>query len=307
MTSTTPVSALGRQKRRGSTTAARSGMWAGILFVLPMLVLFVIFRFVPSLGAIGMSLTDYKLSGDYSVVWFDNYTRMLADDVFLGALTTTLVYAAIYVPLVVVVSMVTALVLNRLVWGTGFFRGALFLPYVTSFVLAAVIWLWIFASDGLVNGLLTEAGVDPYPFLTGNQAQVLTSLAVVSAWRGFGYSMLILLAGLKNIPEDLLESATLDGANATQRFFRIVLPLLRPVVFFVLVIETIAAFQVFDTIYVMTGGGPSRASYSLVYALYDQGFKFFDFGYAAAIGVAIFLLVFVISLIQRRFLDRSNT
>ncbi|SEE99067.1 carbohydrate ABC transporter permease [Ruania alba] len=304
MTSTS--ASAGQRQRRGST-ATRNGMWAGILFVLPMLVLFVIFRFVPTLGALGMSLTDYQLSGDYSVVWFDNYTRMLGDEVVLGALTTTLVYAVIYVPLVVVVSMVTALVLNRLVWGTGFFRGALFLPYVTSLVLAGVIWLWIFATDGLVNGTLSAVGIDPYPFLTGNQGQVLSSLAIVSAWRGFGYTMLILLAGLKNIPEDLLESATLDGANATQRFFRITLPLLRPVVFFVLVIETIAAFQVFDTIYVMTGGGPSRASYSLVYALYDQGFKFFDFGYAAAIGVVIFLLVFVISLIQRRFLDRSNT
>ncbi|UFU07596.1 carbohydrate ABC transporter permease [Ruania halotolerans] len=307
MTATTAPPRPTRRAGRRPSAATRSGMWAGILFVLPMLVLFIIFRFVPSLGAVGMSLTDYQLSGDFSVVWFDNYARMAGDEVFHGALITTLVYAAIYVPLVVVVSMATALVLNRLVWGTGFFRGALFLPYVTSFVLAGVIWLWIFATDGLINGLIADAGIDPYPFLTGNQLQVLTSLAVVSAWRGFGYSMLILLAGLKNIPEDLLEAATLDGANATQRFVRVTLPLLRPVVFFVLVIETIAAFQVFDTIYVMTGGGPSRASYSLVYALYDQGFKFFDFGYAAAIGVAIFLIVFLISLIQRGFLDRSNS
>jgi multiple sugar transport system permease protein len=119
--------------------------------------------------------------------------------------------------------------------------------------------------------------------------------------------MLILLAGLKSIPISYLEAARIDGASAWQRFRYVLLPLVRPALFFVLVIETIGAFQTFDMIYVMTGGGPSRASYNLIYALYDQGFKFFDLGYAATIGVVLFVLVFVVSMIQRRLLDRSNT
>lgn len=279
----------------------------GLIFILPMLVLFVIFRYVPTLGAGAMSLTNYRLSGEYTFVGLENFQRLLTDDIFLSALRTTLIYAVIYVPLVFFIAMGTALLLNHVIWAKGFFRGALFLPYVTSFVLAGIIWSWVYAFDGLINGMLARVGVDPIPFLTGDQLLILGSIGVVSAWRGFGYSMLILLAGLKNVPQELTEAATLDGANAVQRFRRITFPLLRPVVFFVLVIETIAAFQVFDVIYVMTGGGPARASYTIIYMLYEQGFKFFDFGYAATIGIALFVIVFVISLIQRRFLDREIT
>ncbi|WP_298327850.1 sugar ABC transporter permease [Haloactinopolyspora sp.] len=285
---------------------ARDPGW-GLLFVLPMLVLFVIFRFVPSLGAVGMSLTDYRLSGDFSFVGADNYVRLFEDDLFFHSLRVTLLYAAICVPLALVVALGTATLLHHVVRGQSVFRGLLFLPYVTSFVMAGIIWTWIYESDGLINGLLEKLGVGPVPFLTGNQAMVLASLAVVSVWKSFGYSMLILVAGLKNIPEDIVEAAKLDGAGPCSRFWRITIPLLRPVIFFVLVIETIAAFQVFDTIYVMTGGGPARASYGLVYMLYDQGFKFFDFGYAATVGVVLFLVVFLISLVQRYVLDREKT
>jgi len=278
----------------------------GLLFVLPMLVLFVIFRFVPTLGAAGMSLTDYKISGEWSFVGADNYARLLDDPNFLSSLRVTLVYVAIYVPLTVLVALGTALLLNAVVFAKGIFRGMLFLPYVTSFVLAAVIWKWMYEFDGLLNGLLAKLDLGPVGFLQ-ESSLVLPALAVVSVWKGFGYSMLILLAGLKSIPPSYLEAATVDGASSWQRFRQITLPLLRPALFFVIVIETIGAFQTFDTIYVMTGGGPARASYTLIYGLYDQGFRFFDFGYAATLGVVLFALVLLVSLIQRRLLDRENT
>ncbi|MEU6998677.1 sugar ABC transporter permease [Nonomuraea sp. NPDC046570] len=278
----------------------------GLLFVLPMLVLFAIFRFVPSLGAAGLSLTDYQISGEWSFVGADNYARLFQDPIFMGALRVTVVYVAIYVPLTVLVALGTALLLNSVIFMKGLFRGMLFLPYVTSFVFAGVIWRWIYDFDGLLNGLLAKLDLGPVGFLD-DTALVLPSLAVVQVWKGFGYSMLILLAGLKSIPSSYLEAARVDGANAWQRFRSIVLPLLRPALFFVLVIETIGAFQTFDMIYVMTGGGPSRASYNLVYALYDQGFKFFNMGYAATIGIVLFVLVFIVSMIQRRLLDRSST
>lgn len=277
----------------------------GLLFVLPMLVLFAIFRFVPSLGAAGLSLTDYQISGEWSFVGADNYARLFQDPIFMGALRVTVVYVAIYVPLTVLVALGTALLLNSVIFMKGLFRGMLFLPYVTSFVFAGVIWRWIYDFDGLLNGLLAKLDLGPVGFLD-DTALVLPSLAVVQVWKGFGYSMLILLAGLKSIPSSYLEAARVDGANAWQRFRSIVLPLLRPALFFVLVIETIGAFQTFDMIYVMTGGGPSRASYNLVYALYDQGFKFFNMGYAATIGIVLFVLVFIVSMIQRRLLDRSS-
>lgn len=300
------TAAHARTPRRRLSGTARRNAWAGILFVAPMLVLFIIFRFVPSLGAIGLSFTNYKLSGDFDIVGLANYQRFFDSEVAINALKTTLIYAAIYVPLMVLTALLTALVLQRIIWGSSFFRSSLFLPYVTSFVLAGIIWTWILAVDGPVNELLGKLGVDPLGFLTGSQPMVLTSLAAVSVWRGFGYSMLILLAGLKTIPGELYEAASIDGASGWQQFWKITLPLLRPSLFFVLVIETIGAFQVFDTIYVMTGGGPARASYSLVYHLYESGFKFFNFGYASAVGVVLFVIVFLISIVQRLVLDREE-
>ncbi|MEU7749525.1 sugar ABC transporter permease [Nonomuraea sp. NPDC049158] len=278
----------------------------GLLFVLPVLVLFLIFRIFPALGAAGMSLTNWNIGGEWSFVGADNYARLLDDTIFWTSLRVTLVYVAIYVPLTLLVSLGTALLLNQVVFLRGLFRGMLFLPYVTSFVLAGVIWRWIYEFDGLINGVLGKAGLGPVAFLE-QSSLVLPALAVVSAWKGFGYSMLILLAGLKAIPGSYLEAARVDGASAWQRFRRITLPLLKPALFFVLVIETISAFQTFDTVYVMTGGGPARATYTLIYGIYDHGFRSFDFGYAATWGMVLFALVLIVSLIQRRFLDRGNT
>ncbi|MEU0565631.1 sugar ABC transporter permease [Nonomuraea sp. NPDC005983] len=278
----------------------------GLLFVLPVLVLFLVFRIFPSLGAAGMSLTNWNIGGDWDFVGADNYARLLDDVNFWISLRVTLVYVAIYVPLTVLVSLGTALLLNQVVFLRGLFRGMLFLPYVTSFVLAGIIWRWIYDFDGLINGLLAKADLGPVAFL--EQASLaLPAIAVVSVWKGFGYSMLILLAGLKSIPASYLEAARVDGASAWQRFRRITLPLLRPTLFFVLVIETISAFQTFDTVYVMTGGGPARGTYLLIYGIYHNGFRSFDFGYAATWGMVLFAIVLVISLIQRRFLDRGNT
>jgi multiple sugar transport system permease protein len=206
----------------------------------------------------------------------------------------------------VLVSLGTALLLNAVIFMRGLFRSMLFLPYVTSFVFAGIIWRWIYEFDGLLNGLLTKVDLGPVQVLESSSL-VLPALAVVSCWKGFGYSMLILLAGLKAIPGSYMEAARVDGAGAWQRFRSITLPLLKPALFFVLVIETISSFQVFDTIYVMTGGGPAKASYTLIYGIYERGFRFFEFGYAATWGMVLFAIVLAISLIQRRFLGRGNT
>lgn len=296
----------GASERVPGRAAKRRDMTAGLLFVLPMLVLFLMFRAFPTLGAIGLSFTNYKLSGKFDVVGAKNYVDSFTTEVARNALGTTLLYALIYVPLMLIVALGIAVLLNQIVWGSGVFRSAMFLPYVTSFVLAGIIWTWLLALDGPLNALVTAVGQAPIPFLSGSQPLILTSIASASVWHGYGYSMLILLAGLKTIPADLYESARIDGASAWRQFLNITLPLLRPSLFFVLVIETIAAFQVFDTAYVMTGGGPARASYTLVYYLYDSAFKFFNFGFAAAIGVILFLIVLALSLVQRLVLDRED-
>ncbi|MFG1627153.1 carbohydrate ABC transporter permease [Kribbella sp. NPDC049227] len=295
---------------RSASPAGRRGPgrrpWVGLLFVAPMLALFLVFRFLPVVGAFLLSLTDYRLSGRWTFVAVDNYTRLLQDDLFRQSLVVTLTYTVIFVPLTVLLSLGTAIMLQQVVWNRGFFRSVFFLPYVTSIVLAAVIWKWIYdAQDGLLNAVLGLVSVGPVDFL-GQSGSVLPSIAVTSAWKGFGYSMLILLAGLQAVPKSYLEAAMIDGAGSWQRFRYITLPQLRPVLFFVLVIETIGAFQVFDAMYVMTGGGPVRSSYSLVYLLYDSGFKYFDFGYASAIGLVLFLIVLIVSLVQRRLVGRDD-
>ncbi|MCP9999680.1 MULTISPECIES: carbohydrate ABC transporter permease [Streptomyces] len=295
-----------RPPARPPRPAGRREARAGLLFVAPMLLLFTVFRFGPTLGAVFLSLTDYRIGGDWSFVGTGNYARLLKDDLFWSSLGVTALYTLFFVPLTVGLSLGTALLLHRTVWLRGFFRGVFFLPYVTSVVLAAVVWKWIYdVEDGLLNAALGALSLGPVDFL-GDERLVLPAIAAASAWKGFGYSMLILLAGLQSIPREVTEAAVVDGATGWRRLRWITLPLLRPVLFFVLVIEAIGAFQVFDAMYVMTAGGPVRASYSLVYLLYDTGFKFFDFGYASALGLALFLVVLVFSLIQRRLIGRDE-
>ncbi|WP_405912977.1 carbohydrate ABC transporter permease [Streptomyces sp. NBC_00963] len=290
----------------GSRAAHRREAVAGILFVLPTLVIFGLFKFLPIAGAGAMSLTQYRLNGDVSWLGTQNYQRLFSDPNFWQSLTATAVYVVIFVPLTIAVSLGGALLLNTLVRFTGTFRALLFVPYLSSFVMAGIIWSWIFDTDGPLNAALRGLGAGTVPFLSGDQWLVIGCLAMVSVWKGFGYSMLVFLAGLKAQPAEVHEAARIDGASSLQAFWHVTLPLLKPVLFFVLVIETIVGFQVFDTIYVMTGGGPNRASYSLIYFLYDEGFKYLDFGYAAAIGMVLFAIVLILSLIQRHFVERKD-
>jgi multiple sugar transport system permease protein len=308
LTNPEPATAVDAVAGSSARTRSRSlrRPWVGLLFVAPMLVLFTVFRVVPVVGAFLLSLTDYRLSGQWSFIALDNYKRLFTDSLFHETLLVTLTYTVIFVPLTVLLSLGTAVLLHQVVWKRGFFRGVFFLPYVTSIVLAAVIWKWIYdVQDGLLNSILGIVGVGPIDFL-GQSGSVLPSIAVTSAWKGFGYSMLILLAGLQAVPKSYLEAAMIDGASTWQRFRYVTLPQLRPILFFVLVIETIGAFQVFDAVYVMTGGGPVHSSYSLVYFLYDSAFKYFDFGYASAIGLVLFLIVLIVSLVQRRLVGRDD-
>lgn len=278
----------------------------GYGFVLPVLVLFVAFRIWPTINGFLLSFQDYRLMGGSTWLGLEHYRYLLQDDLFWHSLRVTLTYAAIAVPLTTVLALGLALLINQAMRGIGFYRAIYFLPYVTSLVMVAVIWKWVYRNDGgLLNNILTAIGLPGVDWLTGSE-MVLPSLAIMATWKGVGYAMMILLAGLKAIPDSLHEASAVDGATGAQTFWRVTLPLLKPVLFFVVVIETIGSFQVFDAIYVMTGGGPVRASYSLVYQLYDEGFKFQNFGYASAIGVVLFLIVFSVTMIQRLMFGRDD-
>lgn len=293
-----------RPPGRVGRVLARREARVALLFVLPAFLLFLAFRFGPSLVGVALSFFQYDISGDVAWRGLDNFQRLVADPLFWRALGTTAVYTVFAVPISLVLSTVMALGVRRAFRGSRFFRSIFFLPVITSLVLAGSIFVWIFSGDGPWSRLMAPLGLGGS--WLGSTILVIPAIIVVGVWSRFGYGMMIMIAAMQDIPRELEEAALMDGANAWQRFRWIILPHLRPTVFFLAVIETTAAFQVFDVIYVMTQGGPANASYSLVYLLYDQGFKYFDYGYAAAVGVALFVMTLVVALIQRLVIGKQR-
>lgn len=283
---------------------SREAMWAYI-FIAPYVILFTIFRIGPAILGMVLSLGKWGLTGTFTFQGLDNFERLFADPIFWGALKVTGLFALITMPATMVLSLFMASLINRQMRGIAIYRSIFFLPVVTSSVLSGIIFIWIFSDNGPINSLLGVFGIEQGSWLQSN-VLVLPALAMVSAWSNFGYNMLILLAGMLAIPQEYYEAAQVDGANAWKRFWHITLPLLKPALFFVLILETIKSLQAFDTIYVMTGGGPVRASYNLTFMIYDQGFGYFDFGYASAAGVVLLAITLVISLIQRKIVGGDN-
>jgi multiple sugar transport system permease protein len=276
----------------------RNGTGITLIFIAPYVVLFFVFRIGPALAGMLLGFGSYQINGATHWVGLANFQALFSDPLFWTALRVTVVYTIIAVPLTVVVSLGMALLCVRSIRGIKVYRALYFLPVVTSLVTSSVIWQWIYSSNGPANWFFQAIGLGAVPWLSSN-AMVLPSLSLMSVWTRFGFDMLILLAGLLAIPHEYTEAAMIDGASAWQRFWRVTLPQLKPALFFVVVLELIQSFQVFDVIYVMTGGGPGDASYSLVFLIYDQGFNFFNFGYASAAGVVLFAITLVVSLWQR--------
>lgn len=297
--------ALPERRLRGPRRPSTREFGTALLFILPVLVLFVVFRFGPAIAGVVLAFTDYTIGGETSFVGLDQFRRLVEDPTFWSALRVTILYTVLAVPLQMLASLGMALLTRRAFRGVKLFRSIFFLPVVTSLVLAGVVFAWVFSEGGPWSKLAGLVGLPAHSWLA-DDVLVIPALVLVAIWSRFGYGMLILLARLQDIPAELEEAALSDGASAWQRFRYVTLPQLRPALFFVAIIETTTSVQVFDTIFVMTGGGPARASYSLVYMLYDQGFKYFDLGYASAIGVALFLMTVIVALIQRLTLGRES-
>lgn len=273
-------------------------LW-GLGFVLPCFLLFLVFRFGPAIVGVLLSFFEYTLGDSPRFTGFDNFVRMFDDPLFWQALKVTVIFTVLYLPLSIAASLGLALLVRRSFRGSRLFRSIFFLPVITSLVLAATIFTWLFSSSGPLGKLIGDSWL-------ASTTLVIPALVVVSVWSRFGYGMLIVLARLQDVPRELEEAALVDGAGAWARFRHVTLPQLRPALFFLAVIETTTSFQVFDLVYVMTGGGPARSSYTLVMALYDQGFQYFDLGYASALGVALFVLTLFVALIQRVLIGRSR-
>ena len=280
---------------------------AGWSFVSPALALIGLFFALPVLAVFGLSFTDFDI---YSIgdpantrfIGLENYRTLMQSPLFWTALKNTLYYVAVGGPLSVAISLVAAvLVNNRLTRWKPFFRSAFFAPWVTTLVAVALVWRYVYHPQyGPLNALLGVFGLGPIDWL-GNPHWAMPAIIIVSVWKNFGYNMLVFLAGLQTIPEELYEAAQLDGASAWHRLRHITLPMLGPTFVFVGVVTMIAAFQIFSEPYVMTQGGPLKSTLTLVLYMYEQGFRWWRLGFSAAVAVVLFLLTLVGTLVQLRF------
>jgi multiple sugar transport system permease protein len=276
------------------------------LFVAPALVLFGVFFVVPVVAGFLLSLTDFDIYAigaleNARFVGGANYAWLLRNPEFWNALANTLYFAGVGAPLAVVVSLVAALFLNaKLVRARSFFRTIYFVPVVTTLVAVAIVWRYLYHPRyGLLNAALGWFGVGPIDWL-GDPRWAMPAVILLAVWRTFGYNMLIFVAGLQSIPEERYEAAAIDGASAWQRFRHVTLPGLAPTFLFVSVTTLIGFFQLFAEPYVMTQGGPLRATTSLVLLLYEEGFRWWRMGVAAAIAFVLLLITLAGTLLQMR-------
>jgi multiple sugar transport system permease protein len=268
-------------------------------FLLPNFLGFLIFTLVPVVCAFLLSFAKWDTSNPIEFVKFNNYLKMLNNETFKISLLNTLYYTVFTVPLTMVCSLGIAMILNQKIKCIKLFRAAFFFPYIISLIAVAIIWNAILhPTMGPVNNFLMSLGIKNPPGWTASTTWAMPSVIIASVWRQMGYFMVIYLAGLQNIPNDLYEAAELDGASSWGKFKSITLPMLTPTTFFVSVMMVISSFKVFDMILVMTEGGPGRSTNVLVYHIYNEAFLNFRFGYASAVSMVLFVLVLSITLVQ---------
>ncbi|MEV6493869.1 sugar ABC transporter permease [Actinoplanes sp. NPDC051633] len=288
----------GKSKKRDDTRLA-------LLFILPALIGFLVFMVWPTLRGIYLSFTKFNLLTPPEFNGLDNYIRMVQDPVFWNALKVTVYYVFVNILIQTIVALVIAVMMQRLTKRT-WLRGIVLTPYLVSNVVAAMVFLWILDYQlGIGNTVIAWLGMDRIPFLT-SEAWVIPTIALINVWRHVGYTALLIFAGLQTIPETMYEAGRVDGASEVRMFRSITVPLLRPVLALVLIITVVGSFQVFDTVAVITRGGPVDSSRVLQYYIYDVAFGRFQFGYASAMSVALLLVLVVITFIQYR-VTRADT
>ena len=287
-----------------STSKQRSTLiaWG---FLAPALILLSLSVLVPAFMALVISFTQTGLdvTEPLKFIGFANFQRLLGDPMFYQVLGTTLIYLFGVVPPIVIGALTLAVLVNRILPGVHFLRAAFYTPVLVSIVVAAIAFRWLYAENGLINGwlgALFSQGFIPIDFLT-NPFLALPSVMLVTLWKGLGYYMVIFLGGLQGIPKELYEAAELDGSEGWRKHVDITLPLLRPYVTLVAVISAIAATKVFEEVFLMTQGGPADSTRTLVYYVYDQAFAELEISYACTVGLALFLLVLLLTAIRLAF------
>jgi multiple sugar transport system permease protein len=288
-------------RRRGHSAQRRSDQRAAWGMVAPSVLLIGLFGLVPVVWSLLLSFQHSDLQTPSTWAGASNYRQLVHDPVFKESIRHTVVYTVLFVPITLVLSLLVAAALNRRVRGISIYRLAVFIPVVTSTVATGVIFTWLLdPSYGIVNSLLSKVGA-PTPGWFSSPDTAMYAVILMTVWGWVGFGALIYLAGLQGIPPDLMEAAQIDGCTRAGAFWRIQVPLLRPVTGFLLVWLTINALQLFDEVYVTTKGGPLHSTTVLVYYLYQEAFVYFHAGYAAAIAVVLFVVIVVVTVVQMRF------
>jgi multiple sugar transport system permease protein len=290
----------------GSGRRIRRRPAVGLGFVAPSAIVIAIVVVLPILMSIYYSFTDFSLLGGSTWSGLDNYIKLLSDEGFQRALWQTAVYTLISVPLQSILALIIADILVRRFRNRfgGVVRSVLFIPVMASLVLTGTVWRYLLAYDGgAVNQILGVFGIPATDWL-GQSSTALGAIALVTVWKNVGYFLIIYYAGILEIPEELYEASALDGAGRFRQLVSITIPALRPVTLLVVILGTIWSFQVFDLIYTMTGGGPGGSTSTLVYEIYQTGFRGFDMGYASAMAVVLFVIILAASVVQRLALSR---
>ena len=273
----------------------------GIYFVLPALIGTFIFIVIPIICSFALSFTEWDLLNEIKFIGLDNYKAILTEPVFKQILVNTLVYAFSVTVFAVIIPLIIASIINSKIRGAEWFKTIYFIPFITPAVVIAIVWSWIFDPNiGGVN-ILFKSNLE-WLFDTKLAMPVLI---FVSVWKLIGYNVVLFLTGFTTIPQNLFESAKIDGAGVSEIFWNITLPLLKPTTYFVTLVTAMSSFQVFDLIYVMTEGGPKDSTNVIVYSIYKYAFEYFDIGKACALAYILFMVIFVLAIIQEK-LKKAN-
>ena len=276
------------------------------LFLLPAAAVLIVFFFIPFFQTFYLSFFDYS-SSIYNPTFngLDNYIKLFREPVFYKVMFNTFMYLVIAVPFLVTFPLLVAILINQKIRGITLYKIIIYLPVIVSIVVAAIAFKWLYANQGILNYLLSLLHISPIGWLTDTD-WALFSVAIVTVWKGVGYYMMIYLASLMSVPQDLYEACDIDGANFWQKHFTVTIPHIMPTIALVSTISTISAMKVFAEIYVMTKGGPLNSSKTIVYYIYERAFENLDLGYASALAVVLLIVVMIFSLINIFCFERGK-
>ena len=281
---------------------ARKDFFTGMGFILPSLLGFLIFTFIPVVISLCLSFTSWNFMEGIEGIKFNglaNYIRLFSDEWFLNSYKNNIIFTAVTVPVLIALGLVMATIINKYIYGGGVVRTMIFIPYIASVVAVCTVWMVLLQpSYGPVNEFFRSIGIANPPGWLADFKWSLPSIMIIYVWQQVGYYSIVFLAGLKGLPEDVYEAAKVDGAFSIRQFFSLTVPLISPTTFFLTIMGIIGSFKVFDQISVLTQGGPGSSSSVMAYYVYRTAFDYFEMGYANTLAWALFVLVFIVTLVQ---------